>query len=138
MVIATSHGDGHGASAGSGGAEEAEAALDATAAELSHALGVVQVACMPSLDQVTLVRHQGSLPLPRLTEAMQRALSGCTLLHEQMANAIKAKVAGEKGQEGTTGAPIADADNEVEKVVALQHFGEAMVEGASRKRGRAA
>ena len=86
------------------GGEEAEAALDATAAELSRALGVVQIACMPSLDRMTLVRHQGSLPLPRLTETMQRALAGCTLLHEQMAAAIKVKAAGEEGEgEGTPG-----------------------------------
>ena len=55
--------------------------------------------------------------------------------------AIKAKAAGEDGREGTRTAACAgdanvDTETQIDMVVALQHFGEAMEAGASQKRAR--
>ena len=91
--------DGGAESDGGGGASGGEAALDASSAELASAVGTVHVACMPSLDQMTLLRHEGTVPFEQLTDAMERALAGCAALHEQMAKAIKEKVAAEEAQE---------------------------------------
>ena len=71
--------DGGAKSDGGGGASGGEAALDASSAELASAVGTVHVACMPSLDQMTLLRHEGTVPFEQLTDAMERALAGCAL-----------------------------------------------------------
>ena len=91
------------AGAASGGGETASergaAALDCTATELRSAMGTVQVACMPSLDQMTLLRHQGAVPFAQLTKAMQRALAGCRLLHAEMAKVLKESAAAEEDED---------------------------------------
>lgn len=69
-----------------------ECALDISTAELALSRGSAIVACMPELDHMTLVRHEGLVPFEKLTESMQLGLSGCSLLHEQMASALKAKL----------------------------------------------
>lgn len=68
-------------------------ALDCSAAELASAGGCTVVASMPSLDQLTLLRHEGAVPFEQLSEALQLALSGCARLHEEMANALRSKAA---------------------------------------------
>ena len=67
-------------------------ALDCSAEEVSQSLGELTVACMPALDQMTLMRHEGLMPAETLTEAMQLALSGCRLLQDQMSAALKTKM----------------------------------------------
>ena len=59
-------------------------ALDCTTAELATRRGSAIIACMPELDHMTLVRHQGKVPFEKLTESMQLGLAGCKLLHEQV------------------------------------------------------
>jgi exosome complex component MTR3 len=72
--------------------EGQEAALDCTAMELAGASATISTACMPSLDQLTLVRHEGNAPFERVTAAMQLALSGCSLLHGEMASALRKRI----------------------------------------------
>ena len=63
--------------------------LDPTAAELGGAAGSLSLACMPTLDHVTLLREQGATPYAQMTEALQLALSGCTRLHTEMTAALR-------------------------------------------------
>ena len=70
-------------------------ALDGSAAELAAAESTIAiVACMPTLDQLTLVRQEGLVPFERLAEGLQLALSGCKLLHGQMKAALEARPSG--------------------------------------------
>jgi exosome complex component MTR3 len=66
-----------------------EVALDCSATELARARGTVSVACMPALDQLTLLRQEGAMPFESVTEAMRLALAGCRLLHEEMAKVLR-------------------------------------------------
>jgi exosome complex component MTR3 len=65
-----------------------EARLDGSAAELAAADGSLSVACMPALDQLTLLRHTGAVAFEQLTGTLQLALSGCALLHREMRAAL--------------------------------------------------
>ena len=47
---------------------------------------------MPALDQLTLLRHEGAVPFERAIEGLQLGLEGCTLLHGQMAAALRKAV----------------------------------------------
>ena len=66
--------------------------LDCNAAEAERSSCSMTVATMPSLKQLTLLRQDGTVAFSRLTEAMQLGLTGCELMHEQMAAALRAKV----------------------------------------------
>ena len=67
-------------------------ALDCDAAELDASVGSLTVACMPALDQLTLLRHEGAVPFERAIEGLQLGLEGCSLLHGQMAAALRKAV----------------------------------------------
>ena len=64
-------------------------ALDPTAAELGGAGGSLALACMPTLDHVTLLREEGATPYAQMTEALQLTLSGCGRLHDEMTAALR-------------------------------------------------
>ena len=69
-------------------------ALDCCTAEASAAAaGTVLVGCMPPLEQLTLLRHQGAVPPARATEALKVGLEGCALLHAEMAMVLRASSA---------------------------------------------
>ena len=69
-----------------------DVALDANAHEQANALGSVTVACMPLVEHLTLLLHDGAVPSARVANSVQLALSGCSLLHEQMTKALVAKL----------------------------------------------
>ena len=81
---------------------DARLALDCASAELAAAGGTLTVACMPALDQLTLVRQEGCTTHEVVSSAMQLALSGCRLLHRQMTAALAV------GGEPAADAPAAD------------------------------
>ena len=68
---------------------ELEVALDCSAAELDGSAGAVSLAYMPTNDQLTLLRHDGSVPFELVADEIALALSGCTLLHAKMAEALR-------------------------------------------------
>ena len=74
-------------------AHGATAVLDGTASEVAEAVGVTTVACMPALEQLTLMRHEGAVTSETAAEALQLALSGCALLHGEMAASLRRSVA---------------------------------------------
>jgi len=85
-------------------------ALDCSAAEASVATGSVSVACMPTLEQLTLLRHEGTMPFARATEGLKLALQGCAMLHDEMATTLRAGVAAREAQtavDAAKGAPTA-------------------------------
>lgn len=82
--------------------------LDCDAAELTSSTATTTIACLPTLDQLTLVRQEGVVPLAQATSGLQLGLSGCALLHEEMAAALRETVAArEQEAERPTASPKA-------------------------------
>ena len=75
------------------GWKEGGLALDPTAPELGGASGGVVAAQMPSLSQVTLVRHQGGADFAAGVAGIQLALAGSAQLHELMLTELRARAA---------------------------------------------
>lgn len=68
-------------------------ALDCSAAELmGGALGSTLVAHMPSLDQLTLLRHEGATPFEQSIAGLQQALSGAAKLYGTMQAVLLAQM----------------------------------------------
>ena len=74
-------------------------ALDASTAESSSAVGAVTVACIATVEQLTLLRHEGAASPSRVADALKLALSGCSQLHERMASSLRARVGTEQPSE---------------------------------------
>ena len=74
-----------------------EAALDAWWSSRRRLGLCTWHACPHGPDDAPTTRRDGAFE--QLTDAMERALAGCAALHEQMAKAIKEKVAAEEAQE---------------------------------------
>ena len=69
-------------------------ALDCSAAELRGASSEAVVAQMPSLQQLTLLRHSGAAGFDHVTEGLQLALDGCATISARMRAALVAKAEG--------------------------------------------
>ena len=68
-------------------------ALDCTASELASSTGSMLVALMPSLNQLTLLRHNGATPFAHSVTGLQETLTGATTLHEQMQRVLLERAA---------------------------------------------
>ena len=69
-------------------------ALDCTSGELACATSSTLVAVMPSLDQLTLLKHDGATPLEQGVSGMQQSLAGATALHERMQSVLLERPSG--------------------------------------------
>ena len=68
------------------------ALLDCSSTEGAEVSGSMSVACMPMLDQLTLLRHEGAVSYSQTAEGLRLALNGCALLHTEMAAVLRADV----------------------------------------------
>ena len=86
--------------------------LDGTASEDVGAGGRTLIACMPTLDQLTLIRHEGRMSAECMSDSIQLALRGCATLHRHMTAALRASDATEAADapQDATDEPVAEAD----------------------------
>ena len=82
---------------------EGALALDCTAAELGATRGSTLVAQMPSLDQLTLLRHDGATPYEQSVAGLQQALTGAAQLYAQMQAVLLARAGEAQGGGGGGG-----------------------------------
>lgn len=78
------------------------AALDCDASDAAAGSALMTVACLPALDQLTLLRQEGRSEFGLVTKAMQLAIDGTRLLHGRMQEAVAKR-------KEAVGAPAADA-----------------------------